>query len=149
MIFGIDQAFLILFNKNSVKMNKKWTVILLFAALLLGCKEEMEEFEQIEDGVVTSKSFIWRIEKTDARFARATVRIPTIIEGKFINSSDFNGEVKLAAYNVINGERAWEWDDFIEPPSDLGFTIKWPYVYEDRLKFREGNEGYGIDAVTR
>ena len=95
-------------------------IILLFVALLLGCKEEMEEFEQIEDGVVTSKNFIWRTDKTDARFARATIMVKDIIDGKFINASDFNGEVKLAAYDVMNGERVWEWDDFIEPPSDFG-----------------------------
>ena len=105
------------------------SIILLFVALLLGCKEEMEEFEQIDRWCSDQQE----LHQTRQIFARAK-------PFRWQVHQCLSGEVKLAAYDVLNGERVWEWDDFIEPPSD--------FVYQERLMFQKAMRAYCIDAVN-
>lgn len=129
-------------------MNKLSIYIFLFVAFACN-KEEISRETRNTEGVVVEMDYIWKTSLTDkALVSGGRINAP-IFNGHFITISQFGALPAISAVDIFTGEIVWEWRDFIGNDSDLDFfTIKWPYVYENRMIFKNGPRTYCIDLNT-
>jgi outer membrane protein assembly factor BamB len=128
----------------------KQICIYIFLFVAFACnKEEISRETRNTEGVVVEKDYIWKTPLTDKAWVyHGGTNVP-IYEGKFITATQFGEYPKLAAVDIFTGEIVWEWNDFIGNDVNQDFIrIKWPYVYENRMIFKEGPRTYCIDLDT-
>lgn len=125
----------------------KRITIFIFLLIAYACsKEEISRETRNSEGIVIEKDYLWKTPLTDKAWVyHGGTNVP-IYNGMFITATQFENLPTLAAVDIFTGEILWEWREFIGNDSDLDFfTIKWPYVYENRMIFKRGPRTYCID----
>jgi outer membrane protein assembly factor BamB len=118
-------------------------VLILFAA----CKKE--NITRDDTGAIIKMQHRWKKPLTENQWIwSGSVQLP-VFEDKYITVTHFEANAKLAAFNILNGEILWEWNDYMGIDQDTVFlNLHWSYANGNLFVFQKGPRSYCIDTRT-